>query len=264
MLRSPAQTHVLVTRSAGQSSQFSELLTAEGFRVVEMPALTIQPPSSWQPLDAEIQVLPTFDWVILTSANAVTFFLERLAKVGTWSDLAGLKLAVVGRKTAAVLQQYELTPDFIPPDFVADALVQTFPDPVEGLKILFPRVESGGRDVLVKEMQALGAQVIEVPAYGSGCAQAPDMTAIAALKAGQVDVMTFASSKTVRCTCQLLAQGLGHDWATYLEPIAIASIGPQTSATCRELLERVDIEAREYTLDGLTRAIAQWVSASLA
>ena len=85
---------------------------------------------------------------------------------------------------------------------------------------------------------------------------------IAALQSGQIQIMTFASSKTVRHTCQLLQQGLGVTWTEYLGKVAIASIGPKTSDTCQELLGRVDIEATEYTLEGLTKAITQWVSAS--
>lgn len=255
---------VLVTRAAGQSSQFADLLTAQGATVIEMPALEIRPPSSWAPLDAAIAELPSFHWLILTSANAVTFFFERLAIAAPTATLDGLNIAVVGRKTAQVLSRYGRSPDYIPPNFVADDLVATFPVAVGGLRILFPRVESGGREVLVQEMTAAGATVVEVPAYESGCPAVPDAAAIAALQAQRVAVITFASSKTVRHTVQLLAQALGETWQDVLNPIAIASIGPQTSETCHELLGRVDIEATEYTLDGLTQAIATWASASLA
>lgn len=262
-LQSPdSQLAVLVTRSAGQSSQFSQLLQAAGMTVLEMPALAIRPPSSWQPLDDAIAQLKTYDWLILTSANAVTYFFQRLRVIGKPGDLQTVKLAVVGKKTAKVLQQHGFQADLIPPDFVADALVAAFPTSVSGLQLLFPRVESGGREVLVKEMTAAGATVTEVPAYESGCPQVPDAAAIAALKAGQIRVVTFASSKTVRCACQLLQQGLGERWQDALRAVAIASIGPKTSDTCRELLGRVDIEATEYTLEGLTQAITQWASAS--
>lgn len=262
-LQSPhSSVTALVTRAAGQSSQFTKLLQAEGITVLEMPALEIQPPSSWQPLDAAIARLTTYDWLILTSANAVTFFWQRLQAVGEPAALAGLKLAVVGKKTAKVLEQQGFQADFIPPNFVADALVASFPEPVQGLKLLFPRVESGGREILVQAMTAAGAVVTEVPAYESGCPQMPDPAAIAALQSGQIQIMTFASSKTVRHTCQLLQQGLGVTWTEYLGKVAIASIGPKTSDTCQELLGRVDIEATEYTLEGLTKAITQWVSAS--
>ena len=252
---------VLVTRAAGQSSPFTDLLTAQGAQVVEMPALAMQPPSTWAPLDAAIAQIERFDWLVLTSANAVTFFLERWAAVSD-RPLPPIKIAVVGQKTAAVLGAAGLTADYVPPDFVADALVAHFPTPVPGLKLLFPRVESGGRDVLVKEMTAAGAVVTEVPAYESGCPVSPDAAAIAALQAGRVNIITFASAKTVRHFCQLVAQGLGTNWPNFLATVAIAAIGPQTSAACYELLGRVDVEAQTYTLEGLTAAIAAWASTS--
>ncbi|NER81692.1 MAG: uroporphyrinogen-III synthase [Leptolyngbya sp. SIO1D8] len=263
MSRSLPPTTVLITRSAGQSSLFTDLVLDAGFLVMEMPALEILPPSSWEPLDQAIAQLADYDWLILTSANAVIYFWQRLAQIGDPADLKTVKLAVVGTKTAKFLKQQGFTPDFIPPKFVADSLIADFPEPVAGLKLLFPRVESGGRAVLVKEMTTAGATVTEVPAYESGCPTEPDQQAIAALKAGTVDIVTFASSKTVHHFCQLLHQGLGDTWATYLSKVALASIGPQTSATCHERLGRVDIEAQEYTLEGLTEAMRQWASASL-
>lgn len=161
---------VLVTRSAGQSTAFRDRLEAVGATVVEMPALEIGPPSSWQELDRAITQLDTYDWLILTSSNGVDYFCDRLFSQGKDTrDLAGLKIAVVGKKTAASLKQRGLQPDFIPPNFVADSLVAEFPEAVAGKNILFPRVESGGREVLVAEFTAAGAQVAEVAAYQSGC-----------------------------------------------------------------------------------------------
>jgi uroporphyrinogen III methyltransferase/synthase len=254
-----AQKTILITRAAGQSSQFAELLTAQGARVIEMPALEIRPPSTWEPLDQAIAALPTFHWLLLTSANAVNFFLQRLLYHQQDSRaLANLKIAVVGKKTAAVLKQWGLQPDFIPPDFVADSLVSHFPGPVEGKRLLFPRVESGGRDMLVREFSRTGADVVEVAAYESGCPLEPDAAAIAALQNRRVDVITFASSKTVEHTAQLLDQALGTDWRPILETVAMASIGPKTSEACAKRFGRVDIEPAEYTLEGLTQAIIDW------
>ncbi len=256
-----AQKTILITRAAEQSSAFADLLTAQGATVVDLPALAMRPPSSWAGVDGAIAVLPSFHWLILTSANAVTFFLDRLLEQGKdLRALSTLRLAVVGCKTAAVLRQRGLMPDFMPPDFVADALVDHFPASVAGQRLLFPRVESGGREVLVQEFTAAGAEVVEVAAYESGCPEAPDPNALTALKTGRVDVLTFASSKTVVHTAQLLEQGLGERWRAVLEGVAIASIGPKTSDTCRQVLGRVDIEPAEYTLDALTEAIAAWAS----
>ncbi|TVQ07456.1 MAG: uroporphyrinogen-III C-methyltransferase [Leptolyngbya sp. DLM2.Bin27] len=259
-----ASKTILITRATEQSSAFADLLTAQGARVVDLPALELRSPSSWAGLDGAIAVLPTFSWLLLTSANAVNFFCDRLLEQGRdLRALGGIKIAVVGRKTAAVLRRRGLVPDFVPPDYVADSMVEYFPETVAGQRLLFPRVESGGREVLVQELTAAGAEVVEVAAYESGCPASADPEALAALKQHRVDVITFASSKTVVHTAQLLEQGLGSQWCSLLDGVAIASIGPKTSDTCQKLLGRVDIEPAEYTLDGLTEAIAAWASGSL-
>ena len=250
---------ILTTRAAGQSSQFTQLLQQQGATVIEVPALEIYPPTSWAALDEAIAQLHTFQWLILTSVNAVDYFLERLILQGN-SAMADLKIAVVGQKTAARLMQQGVTPNFIPPSFVADSLVESFPDRLHlsQMKILFPRVETGGREVLVKEFTECGAEVVEVAAYQSGCAQAIAPQVLEALTHGKVDMVTFASSKTVKCFAQMVKNALP-DWHLS-QTIAIASIGPQTSTSCRELFGRVDIEASEYTLEGLTQAIVTWAN----
>ncbi|HBQ98248.1 MAG: uroporphyrinogen-III C-methyltransferase [Roseofilum sp. Belize BBD 4] len=246
---------ILVTRSAGQSSEFTQQLQQQEARVIEMPALEIVPPSSWEGLDGAIANLSTFNWLILTSSNAVDYFFQRLQHHHLDSRaLAGIKIAVVGKKTAASLRQQGLQPDYIPPKFIADTLVEHFPEPLSGKSLLFPRVETGGREVLVQECTAQGARVTEVAAYQSQCPQTIPPEALNALQNGQVTVITFASSKTVKNTVQILNQ----TGKISLNSVCIASIGPQTSKTCEDLLGRVDIEAKEYTLDGLTEAIVQW------
>lgn len=254
--------NVLMTRSAEQSSKFRDLLQQKGANILEMPALEIMPPSSWADLDKAIANLASFDWLILTSANGVNYFCDRLANQGKDArTLAGIKIAVVGKKTAASLQQKNLQPDFIPPDFVADSLVANFPEELTQQKILFPRVETGGREVLVKELTAKGAEVVEVAAYQSSCPQNIDSNSWQALQDKQIDIITFASSKTVKNFAQLIEQELNNlnnhlTLQSILNNVCIASIGPQTSKTCQELFGRVDIEAKEYTLEGLTNAIA--------
>lgn len=255
---------ILVTRAAGQSSQFSTLLQQQGATVLEVPAIEITAPSNWQAFDQAVADLDLFNWLILTSTNGVDYFFQRLAAQGRNNQaLAAVKIAVVGQKTAASLQKRGRQPDFIPPDFVADSMVEHFPEPVQGLKILFPRVETGGREVLVKELTAKGAEVVEVAAYQSGCAKTMPPEVALALQQGKIDVVTFASSKTVACFHQLLNSLFATSPVSNSQPSSplFASIGPQTSATCQQLFGRVDIEAEDYTLEGLTQAIVKWVLA---
>jgi uroporphyrinogen III methyltransferase/synthase len=255
---------ILTTRAASQASDFTGLLQAQGAAVIAMPTLAITPPSSWAVLDRAIAELPSFDWLILTSANAVDYFCDRLLALGQdLRHLAGVKIAVVGEKTAQRLASRGLHPDFIPPEFVADALVEQFPEPVAGKRLLFPRVETGGRDVLVKQLSAQQAEVVEVAAYQSGCPPTIDLQSLSALEQHRIDGVCFTSSKTVLHFCQLLERAIGPEWHHCLEGVILASIGPQTSTTCREQLGRVDVEAQPHTLEGLTQAlVAFWAQTS--
>ncbi|MEL4895329.1 uroporphyrinogen-III C-methyltransferase [Crocosphaera sp. Alani8] len=260
-----AKKTVIITRAKDQSSQFSSLLKQQGANIIEMPALEILAPSSWQALDSAIETISSFNWLILTSANGVNFFFQRLQELGKDVRVLGaIKIAVVGKKTATCLQKYHLTPDFIPPNFIADELVNHFPENLAQQKILFPRVETGGRELLVKELQKQKANIIEVPAYQSGCPEKIDIRAWEALQNKQVDIITFASSKTVKNFYKLLKESLNTnnqaDILSLLNNVCLASIGPQTSKTCYELLTRVDIEAKEYTIEGLTAELVQHFS----
>ncbi|MEL6161345.1 MAG: uroporphyrinogen-III C-methyltransferase [Cyanobacteria bacterium J06554_11] len=250
---------ILVTRAASQASQFGKMLEEKGARVIDLPALEIREPASWAGVDSAIAHLSSFDWLILTSHNAVSYFLDRLLHQGKdLRALAALKIAVVGKKTHSHLQRRGLTADFVPPTFVADALIEHFPENPAGQKLLFPRVEKGGRDILVKEMTARGAQVTEVAAYESACPDSIPAAAKQSLETQSADAITFASSKTVRHFAQLMAHTFGEQWLDLLEETAIASIGPQTSRDCREQLGRVTFEAKEYTLAGLTAGLEAW------
>ena len=223
-----ANKTILVTRSVEQSSKFTKLLHQQGAKVIEMPALVITPPSSWSDLDRAIANLEQFQWLILTSANGVNYFFDRLSSLGYDARaLSEVKIAVVGRKTAAILQQRQLNPDFIPPNYVADSLIANFPEDLAKQKLLFPRVETGGRDILVKELTAKGAEVVEVAAYQTKCPETVDLEAWQALKQGQIDIITFASSKTVTNFYQLLQQQAeSTETISILSDVCIASIGP--------------------------------------
>ncbi|MEN9205625.1 MAG: uroporphyrinogen-III synthase [Thermostichales cyanobacterium BF4_bins_65] len=249
----PPSFTVLVTRAETPQQNLRQLLEAEGATVLEMPTLLITPPSSWDPLDAALSHLPDYDWLLLTSGNAVTFFMQRFhsqQRDPQW--LRDVSIAVVGEKTAQVLAQFGLTPKVIPKEFVAEALL---PHLAGARQILFPRVESGGGTELTQALRHQGSRVDEVPAYESRCPPHGDPQVWEALAAGRVDVMTFASSKTVEHCVQLAKQD-GIPLQVVARP-KLAVIGPKTAATCERLLGRVDIQAQPYTLEGLVQAIVR-------
>lgn len=247
---------IAVTRAEHQAGAARRLLESLGAQVVDIPALVITPPDDWRPLDDALQELASFHWLLFSSANGVEAVQQRLARIG--SSLAhrpaSVRLAAVGRRTAAVLAELGATADFVPPAFVADSLIEHFPVPGWGLKLLLPRVQSGGRTVLAEAFGEAGAWVVEVAAYESRCPLGLPTAALQALEQGRLDAITFSSAKTVRHTAQMLQDSFGESWRDRLEGLKLISIGPQTSHSCRACLGRVDGEADPHDLEGLAQA----------
>ena len=250
---------VIVTRAAEQQGAARQLLEQRGAKVLDLPALVIGPPDQWGPLDDALEELDSFHWLVFSSANGVEAVEQRLQRLGRCLARrpSSLKIAAVGRKTALVLEQLGAEADFIPPRFVADSLIEHFPVSGWGLKMLLPRVQSGGRTVLADAFGEAGVRVVEVAAYESRCPSSmPEITADA-LNKGSVDAIAFSSGKTAEHTALLLEQRFGQGWSERLDGVKIISIGPQTSRTCRACFGRVDAEADPHDLEGLADACSQ-------
>lgn len=247
---------IAVTRAEQQLGEARRLFERAGAQVLDLPALVIGPPDTWGPLDDALAELEDFHWLVVSSSNGVEAVEQRLRRQGgsLARRPAGLKIAAVGRKTAARLEELGAAADFVPPAFVADSLIEHFPVSGWGLRLLLPRVQSGGRTVLAEAFGEAGARVVEVAAYESRCPESLPPSTAEALATGRVSAITFSSGKTVQHTAQLLEADLGESWREQLNGVALVSIGPQTSRSCREVLGRVDAEADPHDLDGLVVA----------
>lgn len=245
---------VLVTRSRHQASVLSQLLSEEGAMPLEFPVIAVEPIKNNKKLDKSLVFLSQYSWTIFTSANAVGIFFHRLVELGRDSrDLAGVKIAAVGPATAEELGKFGIVPDFVPGKYTTENIGVELPlGHEEGQKILLPRAKEVTED-LVKGLTGRGAVVDEVPVYRnvtppSGASALKEM-----FKEHEVDMVTFASSSTVRGLVSLLG-----DDKRLLKEVATCSIGPVTSATLRELGLTVSVEAKEHTIPGMVRAIKEY------
>jgi uroporphyrinogen III methyltransferase/synthase len=249
---------IVVTRPEAQAGGLVARLRELGAEPIVCPAIAIVPPTDYTALDTAIAHLDTYDRLIVTSANGVRALLGRMAELGRdVGALTRLSIGAIGPATARALDEYRLRAGFVPTVYVAEAILDEIGD-VAGQRILLPRADIA-REALAVGLRAKGALVDEIAAYrtvpGDGAREL-----VAQLQRQQIDAVTFTSSSTVRYLLDgLEAAGLERDVArALLQRSTIACIGPITAATAHAEGLRVDVEAREYTGEGLVVALVEW------
>jgi uroporphyrinogen III methyltransferase/synthase len=234
---------IVVTRAQGQADSLSARLAALGAGVIELPTIEIRQPSDSGPIERAIANLPTYDWLIFTSANGVKAFIDRLP------DLRALrgKICAIGPATRAAIEALHLRVDLMGAEYVAESLVAAFAtQTLEGKRILLPRA-AVARDLVPVELAKRGAQVDVVEAYRT----VPPDNLPANIREAFVrkpDAITFTSSSTVKNFAAAASTAT-------LADVHIVSIGPVTSQTARDRGLMVAAQARVFTVDGLVEAL---------
>ncbi len=225
---------IAVTRAREQASGLAARLQGLGARVVLAPAIRTEP------LDARLPDLAGFDLLCLTSPTGVARLLDLVHDA---RGLTGPRIAAIGPGTAAALRSGGIEPDIVPERSNAEGLVDALAG-IDVRRALIARAEEG-REVLPDALRARGAEVELLALYRTIAEPLSASERAAALEA---DLLVFASSSAVKAF---------HDAAGTLDGPRIASIGPATSATIRDLGGAVAIEAAEHTPDGLIGAILE-------
>ncbi len=249
---------VVVTRARAQAAPLVSALVEAGAAVIELPVIAIvDPPDGGVALRAEAARADTYDWIVLTSSNAVDRF---VGAVRDGRALGSARLAVVGGATARALSARHLVADLVPDDETAAGLVAAMPPAPAGRaatgRVLFPRAVEA-RDVVAPGLRAKGWDVTEVDAYRTVAAGPADGIEEAELdSASRADVITFTSPSTATFYAQLAGRR-----AT---PPVVACIGPVTAEAARRAGFSVDVVAAEHSVDGLVAALAAHLGAAVS
>jgi uroporphyrinogen-III synthase len=265
------RVRVLVGRARHQAGALSAELRKLGADVIEIPFIEIRKPRSFKPLDTALKSLGAYDWLILTSVNGVEAMWERMENTREGYDFSrtvrasksdsalaaeGLRIAAIGPATRKAIEQRGVRVDVVPKEYVAESVVRSLKKKVKGKRVLLVRAKVA-RDVIPRELRKAGAAVDVVEAYETVVPQSSRVRLRAALKdpKKRPHVVTFTSSSTVKNFVELLGSTRKARYKE-LAGIRMASIGPVTSETLRELGRPVDIAAKEFTIPGLVQAIS--------
>ncbi|WP_232695631.1 uroporphyrinogen-III C-methyltransferase [Brevibacillus daliensis] len=245
---------VLVTRARSQSSELSEKINELGGEAFEFPLIKMVEPKGLPQLDDALSSLSTFDWVMFTSPNGVGFFFKRLRELKIDIRTLTGKIAVVGPKTAELLEEKGLTVEVVAKEFHAEGLLESVQDLLHpGQKVLLPRADIA-RKTLPRQLREMGLDVTEADTYDTVVDAQNAAQAVALFEEKAIHVVTFTSSSTVKNFVDALKE---YDLKKLLEGVTIACIGPITAQTATDLGLHVDVTASEFSITGLLDVLTQ-------
>ena len=256
-MSSLAGRRVLVTRALNQAGKLSDGLRALGAEPVEVPVLEIRPPIDFAPLDAALKQIDSYDWLILTSANAVRAVALRAVELGiALEQSARLKVAAVGETTADAVRKAGLQVAFVPETYVAESLVAGLLEGMHlqtlGVRVLLARA-AVARDVIPDALREAGIAVDVAEAYRNVLPESAPELLLRAV-AGRIDAVTFTSSSSATHLAEA-ARLAGVVWP--FTGVPAVSIGPITSETLIDLGWPPVAEANPSDIPGLIAAVEQ-------
>jgi uroporphyrinogen-III synthase len=251
------QKRILITRTRHQASDLATQLEALGATPILIPTIEIAPPASFAALDAALTCLRTYDWLLFTSANALEAF-HRRAQFLHLTQLPK-HIAAIGPATLRAANEIGLTVDLVPPQYIGESLAEALLPEAPGKSFLLVRAAEA-RDTVPETLTAAGATVTIAEAYRNQLPQEsiPALQSLFASPENYPDAITFTSASTARNLSNLLeAANL-----TLPPNIVLASIGPITSETLRDLGHPPTIEASEPTIPSLIQSLLTHLSGS--
>ncbi len=257
---------VLITRPRMQADEFADKLRSAGFEPVYFPVIEIYPIEENVAFERALSKLDCYEWVVFTSINAVEVVFDAIARrasspmkrslvetprllFSACSD-TGPKVAAIGPKTAEALRKHNIEPDFVPEEYIAEAILPGLGN-LRGKWVLLPRAEIA-RKALPEGIVNAGGVAHEIAVYKTLPAE-PDPVGLAALRSG-VDVVTLTSPSTVQNFIAIARQN-GLDPLHLPNSPVFACIGPITEQTAKDEGLPNLLVAKEYTTEGLLEAI---------
>lgn len=249
---------VLVTRSRDQAPDLVELLELNGAEAVEAPVLRIGPPADAGPLERAAAAVRSFDWVVLTSTNAVAALVGQvLTDAQDLRALAGPRICAVGPGTASRLHRFGVSPDLEPGDHRVAGVLAAMSDgnSLKGARVLLPVSDLTG-DTLGEQLRAAGAEVTEVAAYRATTVESDAHLGLyRQLLDRKIDAVTFTSANTVRAFVEIYGADQSPD---LLAGTAVGTIGPGAAEAADRAGIRVDVRAEGATIAALVDGLISY------
>jgi uroporphyrinogen-III synthase len=253
---------VVVTRAPEQSRELVHALEAHGAIPVLLPMLAFAPSDDPALLDASIRAIVQYDWLFLTSQNALHALQARSEALGISlpDALRRIHVAAVGPATAQAAEQAGLKVEYVTEKHQGTAMAEELAENVKGKRVLLPRSDRANPD-LVRRLEALGATVEEVVAYKTVRPNKEDVQQIEQIATDTVDAVLFFSPSAAHHFEELLGSA---KFIALSGRAVFAAIGPITEEALRKANAERVILARDTTVDAVLQVLVRYFSATAA
>jgi uroporphyrinogen III methyltransferase/synthase len=240
---------VLVTRPENQAHSLVGLLERQGAELMRQPMIEIREPEDWSLVDAVIERISEFSWLVFVSVNGVHFFRARCVTLGvSLQPRIPPKIAAIGAKTSSELQRVGWAVTLIPDEFDSGGLANALVNRIDKEKVLLIRANRGSAEIPLA-LAAAGIEFEQIAVYQSTDVKTADPEVTAALSRGEISWVTVTSSAIARSLVNVLGD--------HLRQTKLVSISPTTSQQLRKLGFEPAAEAQEYHMAGLVDAMIQ-------
>ena len=219
---------VVITRAAAQSEELARVLRERGAIPAVLPLVLFDGPEDFASLDAAIAQIEQFDWLILTSAQAVRAITQRSLSLERPLIRTGgkLRIACVGPVTAEAARQAGLPVEHVAKTHNGVALANELGGRLQGLKVLLPRSDRANPD-LPAALKRYGAHACEVVAYRTLQPTEMDRQRLTRIAEGEADAVLFFSPSAVQHFVELFG---AEKLSTLQNRMAIIAVGPVTAS----------------------------------
>jgi len=215
-----------------QSEMLAKELSARGAIPVVLPLVSFADPEDFAPLDRAIAEIQQFDWIVLTSAQAVRAVVKRGEELERSLIRSGskLRIASVGPVTAEAARQAGLPVEYVAGTHTGAALAEELGDRLQGARVFLPRSDRANPD-LPAALKRRGAQVTEVIAYRTLKPTDVDQRNLREMAEGRADAVLFFSPSAVQHFAELFG---GEQLRALQDKLAITAVGPVTANVLRQ------------------------------
>ena len=248
-----AGKRIVITRSAAQSEALARDLSARGAIPVVLPLVSFADPEDFAPLDAAIAGIDRFDWIILTSAQAVRAVVKRSEELKRSLIHSGskLRIASVGPVSAEAARRAGLSVEYVAETHTGASLAEELGSRLQGAKVFLPRSDRANPE-LPPALKRHGAQVTEVVAYRTLRPTDVDQRNLKQISEGAADAVLFFSPSAV----QHFAELFGSEQLRALQAkLAITAVGPVTANALREAGVRRLVISADTTAEAVVEAL---------